>query len=106
MVAVRNEERNVEGALRSLLALDYPDHERVFVEDPSRSLCSAGATRSIAPVSAQSCELTNPRWPIAGTGCVRMKGRLTAERDNGSSGARDELPTSRRRFFPGARKPA
>lgn len=96
----------MEGALRSLLALDYPDHELVFVEDPSRSLCSAGATRGIAPVSAQSCESTNPRRPIAGTGGGRMKSRLAAEGDNESSDACDKLPNSRRRFFPGAREPA
>ena len=36
VVAARNEELAVEAAVRSLLALDYPDLEIVFVEDRSR----------------------------------------------------------------------
>lgn len=35
IVPARNEERNVEQALRSLLSLDYPDYEVVFVNDRS-----------------------------------------------------------------------
>ncbi len=35
IVAARNEQRAVEGALRSLLALNYPDHEVIFVNDRS-----------------------------------------------------------------------
>lgn len=35
VVAARNEERGVEQALGSLLALDYPDYEVVFVDDRS-----------------------------------------------------------------------
>ena len=35
VVAARNEERGIEEALRSLLALDYPDLEIIFVDDGS-----------------------------------------------------------------------
>ena len=35
IVAARNEERGVEQALRSLLDLDYPDYEVIFVDDRS-----------------------------------------------------------------------
>ena len=75
------------------------------LDDRSRSLCPAGVTPGIAPISGQSSGSTHPRRPIAGTGGVRLKGRLPAERENESSDARDKLPSSPRRFFPGARTP-
>ena len=45
VVAAGNEERDVEQALRSLLALDYPDHELVLVDDRSEDRTSEIADR-------------------------------------------------------------
>ena len=189
VLAAGNEERDVERALRSLHALDDPDHELVLVYDRSDDVTGEIADRMGAgddrPKVTHLRELspgwfgknhacwrgasdargkllvfadgevvfgcaaprrsprvrgapdtptgTVPRRPLAlvvlgrrdsrhcshirvalrvdastpahrGPGGVRMKGRVAAERDSGSSDARGEPPDSRRPFFPGARK--
>ena len=54
VVAARNEERGVEQSLRSLLALDYPDYEVIFVDDRSDDRTGEIADR----LSAQHDRLT------------------------------------------------
>jgi len=45
VVAARNEEAGVEQALASLLALDYPDYEVIFVDDRSQDRTGEIAAR-------------------------------------------------------------
>ena len=45
VVAARNEEPGVEQALASLLALDYPDYEVIFVDDRSEDRAGEIADR-------------------------------------------------------------
>ena len=54
IVAAQNEERSVEGALRSLLALHYPDFEVIFVNDRSSDRTGEIADR----LSAEDDRLT------------------------------------------------
>ncbi|MCY3706413.1 MAG: glycosyltransferase family 2 protein [Gammaproteobacteria bacterium] len=54
VVAARNEEAGVERALASLLALDYPDYEVIFVDDRSQDRTGEIADR----LSAQDDRLT------------------------------------------------
>ena len=54
VVAARNEEAGVEQALASLLALDYPDYEVIFVDDRSQDRTGEIADR----LSAQDDRLT------------------------------------------------
>ncbi|MYI23065.1 MAG: glycosyltransferase, partial [Gammaproteobacteria bacterium] len=54
VVAARNEEAGVEQALASLLALDYPDYEVIFVDDRSQDRTGEIADR----LRAQNDRLT------------------------------------------------
>lgn len=65
VVAARNEERSVEPALRSLLALSYPDYEVVFVDDRSTDRTGEIAERLAAEYALLSVIHVNelpPGW--------------------------------------------
>ena len=52
VVPARNEERNLEAAMRSVLALDYPDLEVIAVNDRSDDRTGAISIRWLTATSA------------------------------------------------------
>ena len=97
VVAARNEELGAEQGLSSLLALDYPDYEVIFVDDRSDDGTGEIAHRGRAPIEAKAMAERPESPEVAKSDRSRLR-RQCAGSDQVRHDLVEHLPARRKRL--------